>query len=63
MCQHFISFHSLIFHCETPLVLQWLRLCALKAGGLVLILGQRARSHMLQLRPDTAKQINNKEMF
>ena len=39
----------------TSLVVQWLRLCAPNAGGLGLIPGQRTRSHMLQLRPSTAK--------
>ena len=37
------------------LVAQWLGLCAPKAGGLGLIPGQGARSHMLQLRPRATK--------
>ena len=36
-------------------MVQWLRLCALNAGGPGLIPGQGTRSHMLQLRPSTAK--------
>ena len=32
------------------LVLQWLTLCAAKAGGLSLTPGQETRSHMLQLK-------------
>ena len=40
---------------ETSLVVQWLRLCAPNAGGLGLIPGQGARSHMQQLRPSAAK--------
>ena len=39
----------------TSLVVQWLQLCAPKAGGLGLILGQGTRSYMPQLRPSTAK--------
>ena len=35
---------------RTSLVVQWLRLCALNAGGLGLIPGQGTRSHMLQLK-------------
>ena len=42
---------------RTSLVVQWLRRHALNAGGLGLISGQETRSHMLQLRPDTVKQI------
>ena len=34
----------------TSLVIQWLRLCALNAGGLGSIPGQTTRSHMLKLR-------------
>ena len=40
------------------LVVQWLRPFAPKAGGLGSISGQGTRSHMLQLRPRSAKQIN-----
>ena len=40
---------------ETSLVVQWLRLHAPNAGDLGLIPGQGTRSHMLQLRPSTAK--------
>ena len=36
-------------------MVQWLRLHALNAGGPGLIPGQGTRSHMLQLRPSTAK--------
>ena len=36
-------------------MVQWLRLRALNAGGPGLIPGQGTRSHMLQLRPSTAK--------
>ena len=39
----------------TSLVVQWLRLHAPSAGGLGLIPGQGARSHMLQLKPSIAK--------
>ena len=38
----------------TSLVVQWLRLCALHAGGPGLIPGQGTRSHMPQLRPSAA---------
>ena len=34
----------------TSLVVQWLRLCAPNAGGLVSIPGQGTRSHLQQLR-------------
>ena len=40
---------------QTSVVIQWLRLQALKAGDLCLTLGQRTRSHMPQPRPDAAK--------
>ena len=53
--------------CGTPLVVQWLRLLAPKARAPGLIPDQGTRSHMpqrrvhmLQLRPSTAKQINDK---
>ena len=36
-------------------VIQWLRLQAPKVGGLVSVPSQRARFHMLQLRPSTVK--------
>ena len=39
----------------TSLVVQWLRLHAPNAGGLDSIPGMGTRSHMLQLRSDTAK--------
>ena len=39
----------------TSLVVQWLRLQALSAGGLGSIPGWGKRSHMSQLRPSTAK--------
>ena len=39
----------------TSLVVQWLRLCTPKAGGLDSIPGQGTRFHMLQLRPGAAK--------
>ena len=42
----------------TSLVIQWLKLHAPKAGGLGSIPGQETRSHMPQLRPSTAKSIN-----
>ena len=35
---------------RTLLVVQWLRLCTLNAGGLGLIPGQGTRSHILQVR-------------
>ena len=38
-------------------MVQWLRLCASNAGGLGSIPHQRTRSHMLQLRPSTAKSV------
>ena len=40
----------------TSLVVQWLRLCALYAGGLGSIPGQATRSHMLKLRVCMPKQ-------
>ena len=39
----------------TSLAVQWLRLHAPNAGDLGLIPGQGTRSHMLPLRPNTAK--------
>ena len=39
----------------TSLAVQWLRLCAPNAGGPGLIPGQGPGSHLLQLRPGTAK--------
>ena len=39
-------------------MVQWLRLHTPNAGGLGLTFGQGIRSHVLQLRPGTAKQIN-----
>ena len=39
-------------------MVQWLRLHAPNAGGPGLIPDQGTRSHMLQLRPGIAKQIN-----
>ena len=47
----------------TALVAQWLRLRALNAGGLGLILGQGTGSHMLQLRPGAVRQINKIKGF
>ena len=47
--------YSLNFRSGTSLVVQWLRLWAPSPGGPGLILGQGARSHMLQLRPRAAK--------
>ena len=38
-----------------PLLVQWLKFCASKAGGPGSIPGQGTRSHMPQLRPSTAK--------
>ena len=38
-----------------PSVVQWLRLCTSGGGGLGSIPSQGARSHMLQLRPGTAR--------
>ena len=53
---------------RTSLVVQWLRLCTLNAGGLGSIPGQGTRSHMpqlgvlmLQLRPGAAKQKKKKK--
>ena len=43
---------------ETSLVVQWLRHYAPSAGGSGKIPSQGARSHMLQLRPTAAKEIN-----
>ena len=40
---------------KTSLAVQWLRLHAPNAGGLSLILGRGARSHMPQLRPGAAR--------
>ena len=42
-------------------MVQWLRLHAPNAGGPGLIPDQGTRSHMLQLRPGIAKQINIKK--
>ena len=39
-------------------MVQWLRLCTPNAGDPGSIPGQGTRSHMLQLRPGTAKLIN-----
>ena len=39
----------------TSLVVQWLRLCALNAGGPGATPGQRTISHMPQLRPSAVK--------
>ena len=41
---------STMFHLETALVVQWLRLCAPNAGDLGSISGHGIRSHMPQLR-------------
>ena len=43
----------------TSLVVQWLRFGGPNEGGPVSIPGQGTRSHMPQVRPGTAKQINN----
>ena len=40
---------------KTSLVVQWLRCHTPNAGGLSLILGQGARSHMPKLRPGAAE--------
>ena len=40
---------------EASPVVHWLRLCAPSSGGLGSIPGQGTGSHMLQLRPSTAK--------
>ena len=40
---------------ETSLAVQWLAFHAHNAGDLGLIPSQRTTSHMLQLRPSTAK--------
>ena len=46
----------------TSLVVQWLRFHVPSASGdPALIPGQGARSHMLQLRPDTVKKKKKKE--
>ena len=47
----------------TALVAQWLRLRALNAGGLGLILGQGTGSPMLQLRPGAVRHINKIKGF
>ena len=39
----------------TSLVVQWLGVCTPNAGGPASIPGQGTRSHMLQLKPSTAK--------
>ena len=44
--------------CGTSLVVQWLRLCAPNAWGLGYMSGWGTRSHVLQLRSDTAKKKN-----
>ena len=44
--------------CGTPLVVQWLRLCAPNAWGLGYMSGWGTRSHVLQLRSGTAKKKN-----
>ena len=59
-----IKFRSLLRYQQgmvrlgTSLVVQWLRLRAPHAGSPDSIPGQGTRSHMLQLRPGTAKQVN-----
>ena len=55
--------YSLNFRSGTSLVVQWLRLWAPSPGGPGLILGQGARSHMLQLRPRAAKFKKKKKKF
>ena len=68
---HIISFHPLNNTCYkegggtqslgkestpgTPLMVQWLRLCAPNAEGLGSIPGQGTRSYMLQLRSSAVK--------
>ena len=47
----------------TPLVVQWLRLRAPKAGGLGSMSGQGTSSHMPLLRPGTAKKKKKKDCF
>ena len=49
------TFHVKMGSIGNSLVVQWLRLCASKAGGPGSIPGQGARSHRAQLRPGTAK--------
>ena len=44
-------------------MVQWLRLRAPNAGGLGLTPGQRAGSHMPQLRPQAAKLKRKKKFF
>ena len=44
-----------------PLMVQWLRLCALNAGGPGSIPGQGTGPHMQQLRPGMTELINIKE--
>ena len=47
---------SVMKYCPgTSLVVQWLRLCAPKAGDLGSIPSQGTRSHMLQIRPSVVK--------
>ena len=43
---------------RTSLVVQWLRLCISNAGGPGSIRGQGTSSHVLQLRPGSAKNKN-----
>ena len=47
----------------TSLVVQWLRLHTLSAGGQGLIPGQGPRSHVPQVRPGTAKEISKFCLF
>ena len=47
----------------TSLVVQWLRLHTLSAGGQGLIPGQGTRSHVPQVRPGTAKEISKFCLF
>ena len=47
----------------TPLVVQWLRLRAPKAGGLGSMSGQGTSSHMPLLRPGTAKKKKKKRLL
>ena len=47
----------------TPLVVHRPRLCSPNVGGPGVIPGQGTRPHMLQLRPGTAKYVNNNNNF
>ena len=58
-CCHYFHFQTYFkLSLGTSLVVQWLKLCAPNLGGSGSTTGQGPRSHMPQLRPQTAKKIS-----